>query len=118
VKPVPSNPVGWTRVVLALVVAAVSLTFAVPVSAQEETDEPAITVVEDDEGAEQEGELVVDEDTSKTVRRIRRDLVAVSVLTTLGLGVYVWYTNPARRLRIASRNADLEAGSPDEAVDH
>ncbi len=93
------------------------MTFAAPVAAQQETDEPAITVVEDDEGAEQEGELVL-EDTSKTVQRIRRDLVAVSVLTTLGLGVYVWYTNPARRLRIASRNAELEGRSPDEAVDH
>lgn len=66
-------------------------------------------MVDDVDEAQPATEIVRDEDSSATVRRIRRDLVVVAIVTTLGLGVYVWHTSPTRRLRIATERAE-EAG--------
>ena len=79
-----------------------------PVSAQEgqEPEPTGVTVLDGVEEAQPESAVVRDEDTSATVRRIRRDLVIIAGAMTLALGVYVWHTSPSRRLRIAARHAE------------
>ena len=111
-NPVPSCPVGWFRALLAAFVVAISLLLVSPVAAQDESEvvedpEPAeVTVLDDEEEAQPESAIVRDDDTSETVRRIRRDLVIVAGVMTAALVVYVWHTSSSRRLRIASDRAD------------
>ena len=98
---------------LATVVAVWCLAFASPALAQDESEtEPApdptgVTVFDDGEAAQPESGIVRDDDTSDTVRRIRRDLVIVAGVMSVGLGVYVWHTSPSRRVRLATQRAGI-----------
>ena len=113
-KPIRSLFVGWTRVGLAaLVVVAAGLSFVAPAAAQDESDEPAVTVL-DDEESQPETQIVLDEDTSAIVQRIRRELVMVALAVTAGLVVFIWHTSPSRRLRVATRRADAVTEPLDE----
>jgi len=82
-------------------------------------DDPApeptgVTVVDDGEEAQPESGVVRDDDTSDTVRRIRRDLIVVAGLMTLALVVYVLHTSPSRRLAVASKRAEGVLGPSNE----
>lgn len=104
------------RMLWVMAVAAATLVFAAPASAQD-SPEPApvaVTEVDDAEAAQPESGVVRDEDTSATVRRIRRDLIIVAGVTSVALAVYVWHTSPTRRVRVAARraNAVLENDAP------
>jgi hypothetical protein len=101
------------RVTSVALVAAVSLTLAAPVAAQEQpepAEDPAITVIDDAEEAQPEIQVVLDEDTSAVVRRIRRELVVVAIAMAGALLIYVWHTSPSRRLRVATRQATVATG--------
>lgn len=105
------------KVASAALVAAVSLSLAAPAAAQEQpdpSDDPAVTVIDDGEGAQPEVQVVLDEDTSAVVRRIRRELIVVAIAMTAGLFVFVWHTSPSRRLRVASRRAAATTGPADD----
>jgi hypothetical protein len=105
VKPVRSLFVGRIRVGVAAIVMATGLFFAAPVAAQGEPDDPAVTVLEDEESLP-ETQIILDEDTSAIVQRIRRELIVVAVAMAAGLVVFIWHTSPSRRLRVATRRAD------------
>lgn len=94
--------------ILAALVAAATLSWGAPATAQSDSDpEPTgVTVLDDDEEAQPESGVVRDDDTSDTVARIRRDLIAIAALTAVGLVVYVWHTSPARRVRVAAGRAE------------
>lgn len=91
-----------------VVVVAAMLVFVAPASAQDgpEPAPVAVTEVDDAEAAQPESGIVRDEDTSATVRRIRRDLIIVAGVTSVALAVYVWHTSPTRRMRVAGRRTD------------
>ena len=113
---IPSWPVGWIRLLLATLFVACMLLVAGPASAQDEPEpEPTgVTVLDGGEGAQPESGIVRDEDTSATVQRIRRDLLLVAGFTAVGLVVYVWHTNPTRRVRVAAERAETVLGSDDD----
>jgi hypothetical protein len=96
---------------LATLVAMISLVWASPAHAQDEPSPTGVTVLDGDEDAQPESGIVRDEDTSATVRRIRRDLIVVAALTAVGLVVYVWHTSPTRRVRVAARRAASVLGA-------
>jgi hypothetical protein len=100
--------VGWFRVVLATLVVSVSLLWTTPALAQDELDpDPTgVTVLDTGEEAQPESAVVRDEDTSATIRRIRRDLITVAGVMTFALVVYLWHTSPSRRLTVATRRAE------------
>ena len=100
--------VGWSRRVLATVVVLVGLFWMSPVAAQDpqEPEPTGVTVLDGVEEAQPESAVVRDDDTSATVRRIRRDLVIIAGVMTVALGVYIWHTSPSRRMRIAKSHAD------------
>lgn len=120
-KPVRSCPVAWYRTLLATLIVAVGfavaggVVVASPAVAQDDVEPAPSGVTIDDLGddAQPESSVVRDEDTSATVRRIRRDLIVIAGFTSLALLVYVWHTNPARRVRIASARAAAAPGSVD-----
>lgn len=95
---------------------AVGLMWATPALAQDETDTSGVTVLDDGEEAQPESGIARDEDTSDTVRRIRRDLIIVALALTFGLVVYVWHTSPSRRVRVAALRAErvLDTGTENE----
>ena len=102
---------------LATFVAAITLAWAAPALAQDDPEpEPTgVTVLDGGEDAQPESGIVRDDDTSATVRRIRRDLVLVAGLTAVGLAVYVWHTSPTRRVRVAAQRAEsVLAGGDDD----
>lgn len=93
---------------MAMMIVGILLAVAAPVAAQDGADDPAaepgVTVA--DEAAPAEAQLVKDDDTSATVQRIRRELIAIAAVTTVGLVIFVWHTSPSRRLRVATRRAE------------
>lgn len=95
-------------------VVVMSLAFAAPALAQDAPDTTEVTVLDDGEGAQPESGIVRDDDTSATVRRIRRDLIVIAGVMTVGLGVYVWHTSPSRRLRAAAQRAETVLDSHDQ----
>ncbi len=100
---------------LAGIVVATCLLSTAPAFAQDPPDpQPTgVTVIDDDAAAQPESGIVRDDDTSADVRRIRRDLLIIAGLTTAALAVYVWHTSPTRRVRVASRRAELVLGDLD-----
>lgn len=123
-KAIPSSPVGWFRKLTAVGLAAVTLTLSVvlfiaPVSAQDDT--PAADAETRVGGSQQEIDaaqidIVRDDSTSDTIQRIRRDLAIIALVLTAALVVYVWHTNPSRRLRVASRHVDSSVAEHREAT--
>lgn len=99
--------------ILAALIAAATLSWAAPATAQTDTDsdtdpEPTgVTVLDDGEDAQPESGIVRDDDTSDTIARIRRDLLVIAGVTAVGLVVYVWHTSPARRVRVAAERAEI-----------
>ena len=91
-----------------------SLGWTTPALAQDEQEPTGVTVLDDGEEAQPESGIVRDDDTSATVHRIRRDLIVVAAVMTVGLVVYVWHTSPSRRLRIASARAETVLETDDE----
>lgn len=94
------------------------LTWTSPVAAQDTQDTPepgstGVTVLDGGEEAQPESAVIRDEDTSATIRRIRRDLVIVAGVMTVALGVYLWHTSPSRRLRLATQHAEAILDEPD-----
>lgn len=88
------------------VLVAVIVTFAAPTAAQDEPDPTGVTVLDDGDEAQPDSGLVRDDETSRTVERIRRELVAVGFVMAAALVVFVWHTSPRRRLRIAAERLD------------
>ena len=110
-----SRPVGWIRgFVAAIVVVAVCAVAGPAGAAEEPADDPGVTVLDDADEAQPESEVVIDNETSDTVRRIRRELVAAGIVVSVALLVYIWHTSPRRRLRIAARRLDDVAAARDE----
>lgn len=101
---------------LATLVAATTLAWAAPAFAQDDVDpEPTgVTVIDDGEGAQPESGILRDDDTSATVRDIRRNLILVAAATAAGLVVYVWHTSPSRRVRVATRRAEIVLDATDD----
>jgi hypothetical protein len=97
-------------------VAAMTLSCAAPAFAQDEVDpEPTgVTVIDDGEDAQPESGILRDDDTSATVREIRRNLILVAAATAAGLVVYVWHTSPARRVRVATARAEVVLDAVDD----
>ena len=102
--------------ILATLVAATTLSWAMPAFAQDEVEPETtgVTVLDDGEGAQPESGVLRDDDTSATVRDIRRNLIIVAAVTTAGLIVYVWHTSPSRRVRIAAQRAEVVLDGIDE----
>jgi hypothetical protein len=100
----------------ATLVVATTLWWATPAFAQNDVEpEPTgVTILDDGEDAQPESGILRDDDTSATVRDIRRDLVTVAVVTAAGLIVYVWHTSPSRRVRIAARRAEVVLDGVDD----
>lgn len=98
---------------LAATLGTAALWAASPVGAQE--DVPASDAEAQVNSTQQEIDaaqidIVRDDDTSDTIQRIRRDLAIVAVALTVALAIYIWHTNPSRRLRVAGRHAGLFEG--------
>ncbi|MEM7140540.1 MAG: hypothetical protein AAF548_05845 [Actinomycetota bacterium] len=110
---------GWLRGLQAAVLVVVMVGVAAPAGAQ---DDPApapaaVTVLDDAEEARPESAVVRDDETSDTVRRIRRDLLVVGSITGVALVIYLWHTSPRRRLRIAAdRLADVDESATAEVA--
>lgn len=104
-EPVRSRPVGRTCALVALLIVLAVGSHAPAVGAAEEPEpEPTgVTVLDDADEAQPDAAVVIDDETSDTVRRIRRELVFVGVVSSAALLVYLWHTSPRRRLRVASR---------------
>ncbi|MDW3219057.1 MAG: hypothetical protein R8F63_10655 [Acidimicrobiales bacterium] len=107
---------GWTRGFCAIVIAVVVGVVASPAGAADEPDtEPTgVTVLDDTDEAQPDSAVVLDTETSDTVRRIRRELVTVGVIAAAALLVYLWHTSPRRRLRVAARQLQASGVVPAE----
>ena len=99
---------------LAAVVAAVSLAWAMPALAQDDPEPTGVTILDDGEEAQPESAVVRDDDTSATVRRIRRDLVIIAGAMSVAVAIYIWHTSPSRRVRIATQRAEVILDQPDD----
>jgi hypothetical protein len=102
--------------ILATLVVVTTLSWTTPAFAQDEVEPEStgVTVLDDGEDAQPESGIVRDDDTSATVRNIRRNLIIVAVVTAAGLMVYVWHTSPSRRVRIAARRAEVVLDGVDD----
>lgn len=92
---------------------------APPVGAAAEPDaEPTgVTVLDDADEAQPDSAVVLDSETSDTVRRIRRELVTVGAVAAVALLVYLWHTSPRRRLRVAARQLQTAGAAPADHIE-
>ena len=101
------------RLVAAVLSAALCLLAAAGhVSAQDTQDDHNVVPEADPENTSDsdsaDGRRTVDPESSRELERITLALVAIAVLMTVLLAMFLWHTSPQRRLRVARRRSKAQ----------